>query len=162
MNRKLLLYRAIVIFAAMASTIGLYVRSPRYTPGDLSAILLLSVLAVVAELLGFVLPNSARGSIAFIPYLASALTVPTWATVVSVLVVKLLVQAVRRNSLGATFFNLGLGTFTVSSAIWVYEILGGTSLLSAQSPSLLTATLAVGAPALVAVTFSFFANTSIA
>jgi putative nucleotidyltransferase with HDIG domain len=51
---------------------------------------------------------------------------------------------------------------TVSSAIWVYEILGGSSLLAARSSSLLAATLSVGVPALVAVTFSFFANTSIA
>jgi putative nucleotidyltransferase with HDIG domain len=162
MNRKLSAYSAIVIFAAIGSAIGLYFRSPVFKPSDFFAILLLSVLAVVAELLAFVLPNSARGSIAFIPYLAAALTVPTWATVVAVTVVKALVETVRRSNVRTALFNLGLSGFTVSSAIWVYTLLGGTSLLSAQSESLFAATLSVGFPALVAVTFSFFANTSVA
>ena len=162
MNRKLLMYHATVLAAAAGSTVALYLRSPRYRAEDLSAILLLSVLAIVAELLAFALPNSARGSIAFIPYLAAALTVPTWTTVIAVLAVKVLVHSVRRISLGATLFNLGLGTLTVSSAIWVYEILGGTPLLSVPAASLVSATVSVGAPALVAVIFSFFANTAIA
>src|SRR5213592_3997930 len=117
MNRKLLLYRTIVILAATGSTIGLYLRSPHYTSDDLFAILLLSVLAVFAELLAFVLPNSARSSIAFIPYLAAALTVPSWTTVLAIVVVKALVEAIRRNTLSSTVFNIALGAFTVSSAI---------------------------------------------
>src|SRR5438105_13919273 len=116
MNRKLILYRATVILAAMASAVALFLRSPGYTAQDLFAILLLSVLAVVAELLALVLPNSARGSIAFIPYLAAALTVPSWITVIAVLVVKVLVQTIRRNTLSSTLFNLGLGGVTVSPA----------------------------------------------
>jgi len=161
MNRKLSIYGTTVICVAIVSAIGLYFRSPAFRSSDLFAILLLSVLALVAEFLSFVLPNSARGSIAFIPYLAAALTVPTWATVVAVTLVKALVETVRRSSTRTTLFNLGLSGFTVSSAIWVYTLLGGTSLLSRQSESLLSATLGVGLPALVAVTFSFFANTSV-
>src|SRR5919197_186318 len=106
MNRKLLLYRVIVISAAVASTIALYARAPRYTADDLTAILLLSILAVVAELLAFVLPNSARGSIAFIPYLACALIVPSWATVVAVAVVKAVVETGRRTKLSSTLLNM--------------------------------------------------------
>src|SRR5689334_2514011 len=162
MTRKLLSYRTVLILAAVGSTVALYVRAPRYTSEDLFAILLLSVLAIVAELLAVLMPNSARGSVAFIPYLAAALIVPSWTTVVAVLVVKVVVQTIRRNTISSTFFNLALGVFTVSSAIWVYEFLGGTTLLASRSASLFAVTLSVGAPALVAVTFSFFANTSIA
>ena len=162
MNRKLSIYGAVVICVGLGSTLGLYFRSPVFKSSDLFAILLLSVLAVVAELLAFMLPNSARGSIAFIPYLAAALTVPTWATVLAVILVKALVEMIRRSSVRTTFFNLGLSAFTVSSAIWVYSLLGGRSLLFPQSQSLFAATVTDGFPALVAVTFSFFANTSVA
>ena len=162
MNRKLSLYGAVVICVAIGSALGLYLRSPVFKSSDLFAILLLSVLAVVSELLAFVLPNSARGSIAFIPYLAAALTVPTWATVVAVTLVKALVETIRRSSVRTALFNIGLSGFTVSGTIWVYSLLGGRSLLVPQPESLFAATLNDGWPALVAVTFSFFANTSVA
>src|SRR5438105_8471352 len=162
MNRKLILHRATVILAAMASAVALFLRSPGYTAQDLFAILLLSVLAIIAELSAFVLPNSARGSIAFIPYLAAALVVPSWATIVGVAVVKAVVEATRRNNLSLALLNVALHALTVSSAIWLYELLGGSSLLSAPSASLLTATIRVGVPALLAVAFSFLANTTIA
>src|SRR6266513_1274268 len=123
MNRKLILYRATVILAAMASAVALFLRSPGYTAQDLFAILLLSVLAIIAELLAFVLPNSARGSIAFIPYLAAALVVPSWATIVGVAVVKALVESTRKSKFSLLVLNVSLHVLTVSGAIWVYLVL---------------------------------------
>ena len=61
MNRKLSLYGAVVICVAIGSALGLYLRSPVFKSSDLFAILLLSVLAVVSDVLAFVLPTSARG-----------------------------------------------------------------------------------------------------
>jgi putative nucleotidyltransferase with HDIG domain len=94
--------------------------------------------------------------------LAAALTVPGWPTIVAVAVVKALVEAIRRNTPSSAFFNVGLNALTVSSAIWVYELLGGKSLLAERSASLLAATLSVGVAALVSVAFSFFVNTTVA
>jgi putative nucleotidyltransferase with HDIG domain len=162
MIRKLWLYQAAILIAALVSGVALYSRAPRATHEDLFAILLLSVLAVVAEILGFVLPNSARGSIAFIPYLASVLVVPSWPTVVGVVIVKILVEATRRSRVSLTLLNVALHALTVSGAIWVYTLLGGQSLLASRGNSLLLATLSSSVPALLSIAVAIFANTSIA
>jgi putative nucleotidyltransferase with HDIG domain len=162
MNRKLLIYRTIVVGAALVGAAVMFTRSPRPTPNDLFAILLLSVLAIIAELLGFVLPNSARGSIAFIPYLASALVVPSWPTIAGVALVKILAETARRIKTGLALLNVALHVVTVGGAIWVYTLLGGHSLLSSHEPSLLSATLSYGLPALVSIAFAILANTTIA
>ncbi|HEY7234801.1 MAG TPA: HD domain-containing phosphohydrolase [Gemmatimonadaceae bacterium] len=160
MNRKLILYRTATICFAVFTATALYVRAEHVSRADLSAIVLLSVLAVIAELLAFAMPNSARGSIAFIPYLAAALVVPTWATVAGVAVVKAVVETVRRSKPVVALMNIALHGFTVCCAIWVYLALGGTSLLAPESSSLLSATRSSGVAALFAVAISFFLNTS--
>ena len=162
MNRKLWVYQITVFGLALASGIALFAGSPRVTSPELFAVLLLSVLAVVAELLGFVMPNSARGSIAFIPYLASALVVPSWPTIVGVVGVKALVEATRRSKLSVTALNVALHAFAVSGAIWVYSFFGGRSLLLAPEASLLAATLRYSVPAILGIAFALFANTMIA
>src|SRR5437867_13047106 len=117
MNRKLGLYRTAIAIAALTSGLGLFFRAPVVTREDFFAILLWSVLAIVAELLGFVLPNSARGSIAFIPYLACALVVPSWSTIIGVVVVKALVEATNRNKISSSLLNVALHALSVSGAI---------------------------------------------
>jgi len=162
MNRKLWLYRTTVIALALTSGIALYLRSPHVTSEQLFAILLLSVLAVVAELLGFLLPNSARGSIAFIPYLACALVVPAWATVAAVVVVRALVEVTHRSRISSSFLNIGLHALTVSGAIWVYGLFGGQALLSMRSATLLQASMSSSLAALVSIAFAILANTTAA
>src|SRR3954462_3745598 len=159
MNRKLLLYHTSVFGAAAACAIALYLRDPHVTSTELFAVLLLSVLATIAELLAFVLPNSARGSIAFIPYLASALVVPSWPTIVGVVVVKALVEAARKSRLRMTLLNIALHVLAVGGAIWIFTLLRGHSLLDGRSDSLLAATVSSGIPALLAMAFAIFANT---
>ena len=159
MNRKLLLYHLTVFGAAVASAIALYMRDPHVTSMELFAVLLLSVLATIAELLAFVLPNSARGSIAFIPYLASALVVPSWPTIVGVATVKALVGAAQKSRLSITLLNIALHVLAVGGAICIYAFLGGHSLLEGRSDSLLTATVGSGIAALLAMAFAIFANT---
>lgn len=162
MDRRLPLYRTAIILAAVASASALFVRAPGCTAEEAVAILLLSILAIVAELLAVVLPNSARGSIAFIPYLAAALVVPGWPTVLGVACVKAVVEAVRRDKLMISLLNIALHALTVSAGVWVYVFLGGKSLLLVRSLSLLAVTGTTGVAALIAVAFSFFANTSLA
>lgn len=162
MNRKLLIYRTAVISAGMLGATVMFVRSSPTSSNEVFAILLLSVLAIIAELLGFVLPNSARGSIAFIPYLASALVVPSWPTIAGVAIVKLLAESAGRIKTGTAFFNIALHVLTVSGAIGVYTLLGGRGLISVPEASLLSATVRFGIPALLSIAFAILANTTIA
>ena len=162
MERRLSFYRSAVICAAVVSGVALFLHAPRWTSEEAFAILLLSVLAVVAELLAVVLPNSARGSIAFIPYLAATLVVPGWLAVLGVACVKAVVEGVRRNKFPTSLLNIGLHALAVSGGIWVYSLLGGTSLLLTPAKSLLGTTQAVGLAAIIAVAFAFFLNTTVA
>jgi putative nucleotidyltransferase with HDIG domain len=162
MNRKLWLYRAFVFSAALISCAALFLRARQVSSEEVFAISLLSVLAIVAELLGFVLPNSARGSIAFIPYLACSLVVPSWATIAGVVLVKTLIEATNRNKISSGLLNVALHALTVSGAIWLYTLLGGRSLLLAPEASLLKATLTSSIPALLSIAFAILANTLIA
>lgn len=162
MNRKLLFYWITVLVLSAAGGATLYLRAPHFGSNEAFAILLLSVLAIIAELLGFVLPNSARGSIAFIPYLASALVVPSWPTVIGVILVKTVAEVARRGKLSLMILNVALHVLTVSGAIWVYLLLGGRGLLTAPTSSLLVVTLSWSVPALVAIAFAILSNTSLA
>lgn len=162
MNRKLWAYRLAVAAAAALGGVALYFREPHLTSQGLFAILLLSILAIVAELLGFVLPNSARGSMAFIPYLACALVVPSWQTVAAVVIVKALVELAQRNKVGSAVLNVALHALTVAGAVWLYTLLGGRSLMLDSSSSLLRATLTSSVPALVSITFAIITNTTLA
>jgi len=160
MHRSLNLatYIAIVSTAAAASGVALVLVEPTIGPDSIRALLLLSALAVGAEALALLLPNSARGSIAFIPYLASAVISPTWASLVAIGVVKILVETIRRTQLKARVFNVAQHVLTLSSAIWAFRLLGGESMIHARGESLLGVTAAIGAPALLAFAFSFLIN----
>src|SRR3982751_1395219 len=87
-----------VLVAAAACSALLYVISPGVSAESTKALMLLAVLAIVAETLAFVLPAKARGSIAFIPYLATVAIVSDWTAVLAVAAVKLVMELVQRMS----------------------------------------------------------------
>ncbi|HKO13901.1 MAG TPA: HD-GYP domain-containing protein [Acidobacteriaceae bacterium] len=122
------------------------------------AIGLLASLAIVAELLSYLLPNSARGSIAFIPYLAMAVVVPGWEAVIAIVVVRALIETVRRSALRVATFNIAQHALTLSLAIWVYTTLGGVGMLGAPRVSFIQATALYGIQALAAFAASFLTN----
>ncbi len=81
------LYVTVVCAAAGAGLALLYYHDPLVPSEAVAAVSLLAGLAVVAELLAFLLPRGAHGSIAFIPYLAAVLVAPSWVTVGAVVAV---------------------------------------------------------------------------
>src|SRR5688572_10963848 len=87
MNTQTRIYVLLVAIGAAAIGVALYARAPEPSAEQLTAVLLLAGLAVVAEMLVFLLPR-AKGSIAFIPYLAAVLIVPGWLAVAAVVAVK--------------------------------------------------------------------------
>jgi hypothetical protein len=158
MNRKLALYVASISVLAFTCASVLRMQSPGIDHASLVAIALLSILAMVAELLAFVLPNSARGSIAFIPYLAAAVVVPSWTAIVAIVVVRAIVETVRRVNAQVAVFNVAQHALTLCVAILVFRGFGGTSLLAMPESSFVRATAVVGFPAIAAFVASFFSN----
>jgi len=136
----------------------MFVTGPPLDRSTLLALALLSALAIIAELLGFFLSSSAKGSIAFIPYLAAVLIVPSWATVVSAVAVKLAAELLRGAQPIKVVFNVSQHAVATAFAIAVYLGLGGTSLLEQLDLGLAAVTVTSGLPALGALAASFIAN----
>ena len=78
------MYVGCVTLIALAWGLLSYLTAGPLTPAMIQDALILSTLAIAGEMLGFMLPRSAAGSIAFIPYFASAIVVPGWPSVLFV------------------------------------------------------------------------------
>jgi putative nucleotidyltransferase with HDIG domain len=136
---------------------------PSVTRAELTAIAFFSALAVIAEMLAFVLSQKARGSIAFIPYLAAVLLAPSWTAVVAVMAVKLAMELVaRRVTLLQACFNTCSHGLTLACAIGVYQYLGGVGFLEGGKTTLIAITESFGVPATAAFATSFLINTLLA
>ena len=158
MAKRVNIYIFLICAVAATSCVLLYTVAPNVTGDSLRALLLLSFLAVLAETLGLVIPNSARGSLAFIPYLASAVISPNWAAVAAIALVRAMADIPRRVDKRTLIFNVGQQALTLSAAIWTFRALGGESLLVLSQGSFLNASVQVGPAALVAFATTFFLN----
>ena len=151
-----------VLLMALCAGYAVKLDSPPLPPEALLAVVLLGGLAIVAEMLAFLLPHGARGSIAFIPYLASVLIAPHWTAVLAIAVVATLVHLSLRARLESFIFNIAQHTLNLAIAILVYRQLGGESFLTVPNAGLARLTGSMGLPALSAYAVSFFVNTLVA
>jgi putative nucleotidyltransferase with HDIG domain len=155
---RITLYVAIVVAAAAAAVGAVYVEAPVISAESLAAIGLMAVLALVAEALAFAQPVSSHGSIAFIPYFASVLIAPNWATLVTVASIRAVSDLSRGKDRLKTVFNSAQHALILALAVLVFRSLGGTTLLDLRSVSLSQATLEVGAPALAGFALAYLAS----
>jgi hypothetical protein len=143
---------------AVASGILLYGQSPALSSDSLHAVMVMGALAVFAELLTYQLPRGVAGSISFIPYLSSALLVPTWGTVAVAFTAQLLAEVLRRKPVIKTVFNVSQISLSVATAILVYRLLGGTALIDLGSLTLPGAAAKVALPGFGLVLMYFVVN----
>lgn len=148
-------YVALIVTAAVGCGWLVFRQQPAVPDGSLAAIVLLGLLAAVAEALVFLLPLSATGSIAFIPYFATILVAPTWLSLVVIAGIRVLADAVARRETIKTLFNSAQHVFIFGLAILVYRSLDGASLLAFNKASLLEATASTGGAALAAFAVSY-------
>lgn len=126
---------------------------------QLTAIVVLAGLVVLAELLSFVLPKGVVGSIAAMPIFSTVLISPSWNAMVAIVIVKTLVESVRKAELQRAVFNIAQFGVAFGLACIVYLQLGGTSLQSIRSEPLGVITMAVGLPAFAAFAVGMTTNT---
>lgn len=151
----------VVFIVALATLVGfsLYRASPNVPSSAALDVLLLCVLALAAEALSFLLPRSATGSMAFIPYFALVLIIPSWPSVASVVVLRAVLEINARREAIKGIFNVAAHALTQSVAVIVYVGLGGTSLTRLPELSHLTrVTQLAGGPALLAVAAALMTN----
>lgn len=117
------------------------------THDELTAIVVLAALALIAELLAFLLPQGIVGSLASMPILAAILISPSWQTVASIAVLKAVVESVRRVEFHKAVFNISQYSFSFGMGALVYVLLGGQSLLGFADATIgsITATLGLSA-----------------
>jgi putative nucleotidyltransferase with HDIG domain len=119
---------------------------------------LLAALAILSEVLAFLLPRATRGSLAFIAYLAMVVLVPSWVSALAVLIVKAATESRARIPRHKAVFNVAQHIIGMSLAILLYRSLGGVSLLDIAPTSLRHVTQVAGGPALAAFTVSYLSN----
>jgi len=152
-------YVAAMAGLALVWGVMLYMHAPVVSRTTIYDALLLCALAVTAQLLSYLLPKAATGSIGFIPYFAAAIVVPSWPSVVCVLVIKTSVEIWMRRPPLKAVLNIAAHTTMELVAVTTYLALGGVSLR--ELPNLLDlshVTLAAAGPALVAFFVASVAN----
>ncbi|MDE3153169.1 MAG: HD domain-containing protein [Gemmatimonadota bacterium] len=159
MRTRQLWFAIIVSVVAIAAGSLLAWGAPPISDPALHAVIVLSLLAMIAEMLAFLLPHGAKGSIAFIPYLASALIAPHWASVAAIVTVASVIQISHKTRLEALIFNIAQQALTLTIAILVYQQLGGISFLALPHQDFGWVTRHMGLPAISAYAVSFAVNT---
>jgi hypothetical protein len=160
MRKATSFYIAVVLLVAGLAIAILYRLAPVLPAGAVTAIALLSTLALLAEALSILLPRAAaRGSLAIVPYLAMVILVPNWLAVVAVATVTGIMGLVNRIAAHKAIFNIGQAALSIGAAILAFRMLGGISLLDVKPPTLISVTRAAGLPALVAFVASYSLNT---
>jgi len=133
------------------------------TPGipatAVATLVTLGCLALTAELLAFVLPRGAKGSVAFIPYMATVLLVPGFAALVTIAIVKSIAELAGKRDTQRQVFNIAQLSFTFAATILIYRALGGVSMLDLHGLGLQEMTRRVAAAAFIAFVSSFILNT---
>jgi len=159
MNLRTRLFIAGTCVSSVGLGAALFRHAPDVRPETMTAVLLLGSLAAIAEILAFMLPGAARGSIAFIPYLAAVLVAPSWVTVATVAAVKALMETVLRAEPVKGVFNVAQHALAVGAAIGTYLALGGKGVLDLPDHGIAQLTFEIGLPSLAAISVSFLANT---
>lgn len=159
MRTAVKIYVSGVVAAAVLGTVvlGLTVGSlPLRLLGDA---LILCALGLSGELLGFVLPHKARGSVSYIPYFAAVALAPTWATAVAITAVRVGLECFIPRPMIKRALNASAYALMAIIAIVVYRALGGVSLAGISTPSNLTSVARdYGFAGIAAFTIGFFAN----
>jgi putative nucleotidyltransferase with HDIG domain len=158
MKRATKLYLGMILAAAILVVAAMYWISPTYDSREIKALAFLAVVAIASEMMSFSLVREGRGSIAYIPYFASVVLVPSWLTVVCVALIKLLMELVSRIDLRKAVFNSAVHILMLGSAIGIYVGFGGRSLLELKLGTLSAITNDVGLAAIAAFTAAFVLN----
>src|SRR4051812_14494279 len=149
----------LVCVMAVCAAIGLWQYAPPAGDWSVVTIATLAALAITAELLGFLLPRGASGSISFIPYMTALLLVPNFAALGAIVGSRAVVEAVRSRGALKSTFNTAQLLLTYSVAITAYVMLKGVSLFQLRDISVADVTLSIGLPMMVAYVITFALNT---
>ena len=149
----------LVCLLACAAALALWRIAPANGDFNIATIGTLAVLALLAELMGFLLPQGAAGSISFIPYIATLVLVPNVAALVAIGGANAVAEIAKRRVSLKLVFNSSQLVLSYALAIALYRWLGGQSLLAMRELPVSTITAQIGLPLTVSYVFVFVVNT---
>lgn len=149
----------IVCALAVASALLLWMYAPPSPDWTFKTVATLAVFALTAELMAFLLPRGASGSIAFVPYMTAVMLVPNFAALLAIPAARFIGEAAKRKDPKKTLFNVAQLTLAYSIAILAYRGTGGRSLFDLKELSTAEATVVVGIPTLTAYFITVAINT---
>ena len=152
-------YIQLVCALAFAAGTALYFIAPPADDYNFATIATLAVLALVAELMVFLLPRGATGSISFVPYMATLMLVPNFAALAAVGGANAIAEIAKRRGPLKIAFNSSQLVLSYAIAIALYRLLGGKSLLDLRELQLVAITRTIGFPVTVAYACVFATNT---
>lgn len=136
MERRIRWYIAGTALAALCATAVLVVRDPGFNTQYGEAVLWLGTVALLTQMLNYMLARNTTASISFIPFLASAAIAPSWIAVAGVGAVAFVVQLVRRRGFLKSAFNVAQQCLSLAAGILVYQAASGHSLLDIKGASM--------------------------
>src|SRR3954463_777895 len=117
MKRATKVYLGTLVTAAVLVVGIMYWVNPSYDGKELKALAFLAIVAIASEMMSFALAREGRGTIAYIPYFASVILVPSWLAVVCVALIKLLMELLSRIDLRKAIFNSAVHLLMIGAAI---------------------------------------------
>jgi signal transduction histidine kinase len=156
MPKRTVLYIIAVSLCAVLLNGALFLVAPEVRSEEVHAVFWMAAIGLFVHALTLRLPRSGTESIAFIPFLAAALMVPTWVAGLMAVVSVALAALTQRSSLIKGFFNVMQTSLAISAATLLYRAVGGSSLLSSPSMHLLEGA-GTNALAIFVLIASFFA-----
>ncbi|MBA2685479.1 MAG: HD-GYP domain-containing protein [Chthoniobacterales bacterium] len=134
----------------------LFLHDQYVKPEELRAVICMAAIGMFVHVLTFRLPRSSHGSIAFIPFLAAAIIVPSWIAALTAISSIVVAEVAQKSSRPKALFNILQTACAIGAATLVFRMVGGTSLLQTPEVRLLQGAR-VGALALFVLIAVFFA-----
>ncbi len=156
---KVISFVQLISLLATAAAAVLWHLAPPSADFGVATLATLALLALVAELMGFLLPHGASGSISFIPYIATLVLVPNFAALVAVVGANGVAEIAKRRGGLKVVFNSAQLVLSYAVAICIYRFLGGQSLLELKYFPVSAITRLIGVPLTIAYVLVFVINT---
>jgi putative nucleotidyltransferase with HDIG domain len=149
----------LVCILACSAAVMLRLTAPTNGDFEFATIGTLAILALLAELMVFLLPQGATGSISFIPYIATLVLVPNFAALIAIGLTNSIAEIAKKRGSLKILFNSAQLVLSYALGIALYRAVGGVSLLAIREQSISEITTHIGLPLTVAYVFVFMVNT---
>jgi HD domain-containing protein/MASE9 protein len=159
MAPRTVVYVVGVSICAVLANGALFLFAPHVQFAEISAVIWMAAIGIFVNMLTFRLPRSGSGSIAFIPFLAAVIIVPTWVAAMATVVSMTAAGIWKRSDAMKVLFNVSQISLAIAVATLAFRFLGGTSLRESPSVGMLEGARTSALAIVVLITAFFAINT---